>query len=246
LQVQEPVARPLDVIAAEVVLTLGQALLVGVLLWLGAGFWEARGVEFGPVLAVLVLLAVGVGGAWLWWLLGGPGWPLAAVNLPVALLMGFVLLLGFQGTDTGRVGLAPIVLSLASAIYGVVCGVFLPGPRRVPWQGNRPARAVPGRPAPATPRLSPTTTRVIEQYRPKGPLPRPRLPSRAPAQPTSSGLTVAPDVPPLPIEVEPDSAVTSRGPAVPAPTTRQAVPAATPDEEWEEETRPWPRPTRRL
>ena len=47
MKVREPVARPLDVIAAELLLSVSQAFVVGVLLYLAVGVWDERGVDSG-------------------------------------------------------------------------------------------------------------------------------------------------------------------------------------------------------
>jgi hypothetical protein len=254
LQAREPVDRPLDVITAEVLLTLSQALLVGILLWLAQGFWEERAILGGPILGVLVVLAVAVGSGWLLWLLGQPGWPMAAANLPVALLMGAAFLLGIQGYDTGRLGWLVTVPGLVFSITGIVCGVFLPGPRRVRWQGMPPTRA-----GATTPRVSPTLTNAIERTRALAPsLSLPRSSARA-APTTSSGLSVAPDVPSTKIETS--ATRTGAAPAATSPAPDNAATADTAREEVavggrssteaepldaDDETQPWPRPTSRL
>src|SRR5688572_32658633 len=78
MKVREPVARPLDVIVAELLQSVSQAFVVGVLLYLAIGVWDELGVDAGSIAAILVVLAFLVGAAWLYWLLGGSGWPLAA------------------------------------------------------------------------------------------------------------------------------------------------------------------------
>ena len=97
MKVREPVARPLDVVAAELLLSASQAFLAGVLFYLALGVWDDRGVGFGPVAIILAMLGAAVGGGWLYWLLGGVGWPLAAANVPVAMFLGFALVLGWRG-----------------------------------------------------------------------------------------------------------------------------------------------------
>jgi len=157
---REPLHRPIDVMILEVVLSLTQALLVGVLLWLAAGFWSDRGVPNGPVLLALALLGLAVGAAWLSWLVGGLGWPMAALNIPVALIMGAVLLLGLAGADTGRMGVGLAAFCLAFALLGIVCGFFLPGPHRPHWKDgmSRPRRTASNAPPP---RVTPTTERLL-------------------------------------------------------------------------------------
>ncbi len=144
--------------AAEALLSASQAFLVGVLFYLAMGVWEDRGVGFGPVGIILAALGAAVGGGWLYWLLGGVGWPLAAANVPVALFLGFALVLGWRGDDLFRVAGAPLLLSLAASVYGLVCGVFLDSPRRWRWdQRQKP------RPGTAVPRVSPATKVFVAQ-----------------------------------------------------------------------------------
>jgi hypothetical protein len=158
VKVREPVARPLDVVAAELFLSSSQAFLAGVLFYLAVGVWDDRGVGFGPVAIVLAMLGAAVGGSWLYWLLGGVGWPLAAANVPVAMFLGFALVLGWRGDDLFRVSGAPLLLSLAASAYGIVCGVFLDSPRRWRWdQRQKP------RPGTTVPRVSPATKSVVAQ-----------------------------------------------------------------------------------
>lgn len=156
VKVREPVARPLDVVAAELLLSASQAFLVGVLCYLAVGVWDERGVGFGPVAVIVAGLGVAIGAGWLYWLLGGVGWPLAAANVPTALFLGFALVLGWSGDDLFRVDGVPLLLGLAASVYGLVCGVFLDSPRRLRWD-QRP-RPRPGTPVP---RVSPTARRVV-------------------------------------------------------------------------------------
>ena len=65
MRVREPVARPLDIVAVELSLSASQAFLAGVLLYLAVGFWEDRGIGLGSVAAVVILLGLAVGAAWL-------------------------------------------------------------------------------------------------------------------------------------------------------------------------------------
>jgi hypothetical protein len=244
LQAREPVDRPLDVIAAEIALTITQALLVGILLWLAQGYWEELGVANGPVLGVLVVLALGVGAGWILWLVGQPGWPMAIANLPVALLMGGVFLLGLQGADPGRLGWLITIPGLVFSIAGIAGGIFLPGPRRIRWQGLPTPR--PGR---VTPRLTPTTVKAIERSIAIGSsvsLPRP---GPKPASQPRTALTVAPSTPSIKIE---STSPRSTSSAVES-GTRETVSvgarsSATLSEDLDEEddTRPWPRPSRPL
>jgi len=146
VKVREPVARPLDVVAVELLLSASQAFLVGVLMYLAIGVWDDRGVGLGSVAVILALLGLAVGGSWLYWLLGGVGWPLAAANVPVAMFLGFALVLGWSGDDLFRVAGVPLLLGVLAAVYGVVGGVFVDSPRRWRWdqrQKLRPGTQVP-------------------------------------------------------------------------------------------------------
>lgn len=158
VKVREPVARPLDVVAVELLLTAGQAFLVGVLLYLAVGFWQDAGVGLGSAAAVLVLLGLAVGGAWLYWLLGGVGWPMAAANAPAALFLGFTLVLTWFGDDVFRVGGAPLLLGVAAAVFGVAGGVFIDSPRRWRWDQREKLR-----PGTEVPRVSETTRSLAAQ-----------------------------------------------------------------------------------
>ena len=158
MKVREPVARPLDVVSVELLLSASQAFLVGVLMYLAIGIWDDRGVGFGPVAIILVLLGAAIGGSWLYWLLGGVGWPLAAANVPTALFLGFAVLLGWQGDVVFRIEGVPALLALAASVYGIVCGVFLDSPRRWRWdQRQKP------RPGSSVPRVSATTQALLAQ-----------------------------------------------------------------------------------
>jgi hypothetical protein len=158
VKVREPVARPLDVVTAELLLSASQAFLAGVLFYLALGIWDDRGVGFGPVAIILAMLGAAVGVGWLYWLLGGVGWPLAAANVPVAMFLGFALVLGWRGDDLFRVAGAPTLISLAASVYGIICGVFLDSPRR--WRWDQRQRLRPGT---SVPRVSPTTKTFVAQ-----------------------------------------------------------------------------------
>jgi hypothetical protein len=158
VQVRDPVPRSLDIVAAELFLAASQAFLVGVLMYLAVGIWDDRGVGFGPVAITLAGLGLAIGGAWLYWLSGGVGWPLAAANVPAAIFLGFSLILGWQGGDIVRVEGVPLLLSLAASVYGLICGVFLDPPRRRRWdQRQRP------RSGSSVPRISPTTQALVSR-----------------------------------------------------------------------------------
>jgi hypothetical protein len=181
VKVREPVARPLDVVLAELLLSASQAFLAGVLLYLAVGIWDDRGVGFGPVAIILAMLGVVVGGSWLYWLLGGVGWPLAAANVPVAMFLGFAMVLGWQGDDLFRVEGVPLLLSLAASVYGIVCGVFLDSPRRWRWDQRQKLR-----PGTVVPRVSPATRAFVA-----------RVPRSVPRRSTAS-LQRADSLPPSP------------------------------------------------
>jgi hypothetical protein len=212
VRVREPVARPLDVVAVELLLTASQAFLVGVLLYLAVGFWEDRGVGLGSAAAVLVLMAFALGGAWLYWLLGGVGWPLAAAATAAGLFLAAILLLTWFG-EAFRVSGAPLLLAVGAAIYGVAAGVFLDSPRRWRWdQRERP------RPGTRVPRLSDTTRALVAQ------VPR-SIPRRAPRAEPESELAARIGAS-APIAGTPDSQATKpRGSTAESPLADPAEPA---------------------
>jgi hypothetical protein len=176
VKVREPVARPLDVVAAELLLSASQAFLVGVLMYLAIGLWDERGVGTGPVAIILALFGLAIGGSWLYWLLGGVGWPLAAANMPVAMFLGFALVLGWFGEDFLQLAGVPLLPAVMAAAYGIVCGVFLESPRRWRWDQRQKLR-----PGTAVPRVSPTTQALAAA------VPR-SLPRRPRARVTTSEL----------------------------------------------------------
>ncbi len=176
VKVREPVARPLDLVAVELLLTASQAFLVGVLMYLAIGVWDDRGVGVGPVAVILALLGLAIGGSWLYWLLGGVGWPMAAANVPVAMFLGFMLVLGWSGEDLFRVPGVPLLIAVLAAGFGVVCGVFLDSPRRWRWDQRQKLR-----PGTTVPRVSATTQAVVAQ------VPR-SLPTRPRRRPDNSDL----------------------------------------------------------
>jgi hypothetical protein len=194
MKVREPVPRPLDVIAAEVVLTVTQALLTGTLAYLSVGFWAERGVGTGPMVAILAISALALGVAWLYWLLGGEGWPMALACLPVALTMGFLTLLAAQGTLLFDLDLPLALLMLSASLYGIAAGFFLDSPRRWRWDQRRAPR-----PGAQVPRLSPTTQRVLAmlprlEARPRLARPaRPALRGRSRARPEPAEQDEAPE-----------------------------------------------------
>jgi hypothetical protein len=152
VKVREPVARPLDVVVVELLLSASQAYVSGVLMYLALGLWSDRGVGFASVAVILVVLSLAVGAAWLFWLLGGTGWPLAAANVPVAMFTGFALVLGTQGSGLIRLDPVPLLLLIAASVYGLIGGVFLDSPRRWRWDQRQTLR-----PGTEVPRVSPTT-----------------------------------------------------------------------------------------
>ena len=157
VRVREPVARPLDIVAVELLLTASQAFLAGVLLYMAVGFWEDAGVGLASTAAILALLGLGVGAAWLFWLLGGVGWPMAAVDTAAGLFFLFTLVMGWS-VESFDIGGAPLVLATAAAVFGVVAGVFLDSPRR--WRWDQRERLRPGT---QVPRVSPTTQALVAQ-----------------------------------------------------------------------------------
>jgi hypothetical protein len=152
MKVREPVERPLDIVGLELLLSASQAFVVGVLMYLAVGIWPDRGVGVASAAVILALLALAVGGGWLFWLLGGHGWPMAAANVPAAMFLGFALILGLAGDGLIRLDPLPLVLALAGSIYGIVGGVFLDSPRRWRWDQRQKLR-----PGTEVPRVSPAT-----------------------------------------------------------------------------------------
>lgn len=152
VKVREPVERPLDIVAVELLLSASQAYVAGVLMYLAVGFWSDRGVGVGSVAVILALLSLAVGAAWLFWLLGGTGWPLAAADAPVAMFSVFALVLGITGDGLIALEPLPLLLLIAGSVYGLVGGVFVDSPRRWRWDQRRALRA-----GTKVPRVSPTT-----------------------------------------------------------------------------------------
>ena len=111
-----PTDRPLDVVGLELLLCVTQAVLAGMLLTLtrelGA---DARAVGL-PVPGLLAVLGLAVGASWLWWLIGGSGWPMAAVGFAVALLTGALWLLSLQGAAAPRIDPLMGLIAVACAI----------------------------------------------------------------------------------------------------------------------------------
>ncbi len=176
VKVREPVARPIDVVAAELLLSASQAFLAGVLMYLAIGVWADRGVGHGPVAIILALLGLVVGAAWVYWLMGGVGWPLAAANVPVSMFLGFALILGWTGSDLFGVTGVPLLLATLAAVYGILGGVFIESPRRWRWDQRQKLR-----PGSKVPRVSSTTRKAVAA------VPR-SMPRRVPPPPPSSEL----------------------------------------------------------
>lgn len=157
MRVREPVARPLDIVLVELLLSGSQAFLVGVMAYLATGLWQDLGVTLGSAAAVLVLIAIALAGAWFYWLLGGVGWPMAAANAVAGLFLGAMLLLTWFG-EAFRLGGAPLGLAVAAAVYGVGAGVFLDSPRRWRWDQREKLR-----PGTRVPRVSAATRALVAQ-----------------------------------------------------------------------------------
>ena len=159
-----PADRPLDVVGLELLVCVTQALLAGLLLSLAGDLGGGARAAGLPVPGLLALLGLAVGAAWVWWLAGGSGWPLAAVDLAVALLTGALWLLSVQDAGTSRIDPLMGLIAVSCAIYGIVAGVFLPGPRRAHWKGgaSQPRRGLPEtRTSPA--RFSPPVQKVVDE-----------------------------------------------------------------------------------
>jgi hypothetical protein len=158
---RRPAPRPYDVIALEVLLTLAMAFEVGLLMWLGLGAWGDANMTGGPVVGVLVVIALGVAAGWLAWLLGVSGSLLAGANGAAALMVAFLLGLGASGQD---VDVEPWVLlfGLGAALLGGVCGIFLPSPSSRRYRPEPRVRVAPGATVPQPPRVSPRTVRAAD------------------------------------------------------------------------------------
>ena len=194
VKVREPVERPLDVVAIELLLSASQAYVAGTLMYLAVGLWADRGVGLGPVAFILGGLSLAVGAAWLFWLLGGTGWPLAAANVPVAMFAGVALVLGTTADGLIRLEPLPLMLLIAASIYGIVGGVFVDSPRR--WRWDQRQRLRPGT---KVPRVSPTTRSLVAM------VPR-TIPSRStatePGWPEPPGTGAELDETPMPADAE--------------------------------------------
>lgn len=143
----EPLHRAPEVVAFEILVTLGQAYLSGVCLVLAVQTGQP-----GPTAIVLGVLSVTAAAGYGLWLFGGPGTLMTLVNVPLLLLSLFAVLVSLQPDPTGiagtvvrsdALGLALQFIGIASAVLGIVGGVFLPGPRRRRWHdAHRPDMAV--------------------------------------------------------------------------------------------------------
>ncbi len=189
-----PTDRPLDIVALELLLSISQALLVGILLSLASDLGgDARAAGL-PVPGLTAVLGLAVGATWVWWLVGGSGWLLAAVDLGVAMLTGALWLLSLQDQTAPHIDPLVGLIAVTCAIGGIVGGAFLPGPRRSHWKGgeSRPRRGMPQtRTSPA--RFSPPVQKVVDERFANVSfssvrLSSVRLPSvRLPKMPTSTG-----------------------------------------------------------
>jgi hypothetical protein len=159
----EPLHRAPEVVAFEIVVTLGQAYLAGVCLVLAVQTGQP-----GLAAVVLGVLAVATVAGYGLWLFGGPGTLMTLVNVPLLLLSLFALLVSLQPDATGiagtivrsdALGLILQLVAIVSALLGIVGGVFLPGPRRRRWHhAHRPD--TPAQPSPVF-----NTAAAVEQLR---------------------------------------------------------------------------------
>jgi hypothetical protein len=144
----EPVERPWTSIAAEVGVSAGQAYLVGLCLAIAA---QQDGAPFVQV--ALVAIAMGLVLAYTLWILGGSGLPMAVLNLPLLVLAVDATLVASGVIDLGigeaallgpeLDGPGPPLLAVLSAGAGLLCGLALPGPRRLRPSGRgRPRESV--------------------------------------------------------------------------------------------------------
>lgn len=142
----EPVERPIAVVITEVALTAGVAYLAGLCLAIAAANADAPAVQL-----VIVLIGIGLVLSYGAWLLGGSGVPLAAFSLPLlilaidaSLIASGIFELGVRRTGLfgpGLGGILPPLLAVAAAGTGLICGLVLPGPRRLRSAHGRRRRA---------------------------------------------------------------------------------------------------------
>ncbi len=218
-----PADRPLDIVGLELLLCVTQALLAGMLLSAASEFGgDARTVGW-PVPGLTALLGLTVGAAWIWWLMGESGWPMTAVNLAVALLAGALWLLSLQDTTAPRIDPLFGLVAVSCAVYGIIAGVFLPGPRRGQWKGgvSQPRRGMSDvRLTPA--RFSPQVQKLVDERLANMTMPRIArpaigMPNLRPSKDESAGqaagaLVAATPAPPkgsVPEEAKPNLAVTA-------------------------------------
>ncbi len=196
---RQPVERPLDVVALELLVSVSQALLVGIVLSLAVRLGgDAR--SYGlPIPGLLAVLGVAVGVGWLRWLVGGSGWVMAAVCLAISILTGALWLLGLQDPGLPRIDAWVGLIAATCAIYGLVAGVFLDGPHRTHWKGgvSQPHRGLPQTRTTAA-RFSPPVQKVVDERltnirAPRLHLPTTRIPRPSPRRSTQT-IEPAPDV----------------------------------------------------
>lgn len=240
---RQPVERPLDIVALEMLVSITQALLAGILLSLATQLGgDARAYGL-PVPGLLAVLGIAVGAGWLIWLTGGSGWVMASVCLATSILLGALWLLALQDAALPRLDPLVGLIAVACALYGLAAGVFLDGPHRAHWKGgvSQPHRGVPQtRSTPA--RFSPPVQKVVDEHLsdlhlPQVNLPQVSLPSvsipkakkgtsdvDAGAAPgVGGGLAVAAEVAPQP--------ATSPGDVEPAPEVGRSEEPATQTQE---------------
>ncbi|MBX3032073.1 MAG: hypothetical protein KF809_18160 [Chloroflexi bacterium] len=169
------VERPLDIVALELLVTISQALLAGILLaWAHALGGDTRSVGL-PVPGLLAVLGIAALVAWGLWLAGITGLPMLALGAATAVLTGALWLLALGDGSLPRIDPLAGLVAFSCAILAIVAGAFLPGPRRDHWKGgpSRPHRGLPEtRTTPA--RFSPAVQKVVDER--LTPLPRPHLP----------------------------------------------------------------------
>lgn len=159
---RRPASRPLDVMALEIALALATAIQIGLLLWLSVATWDDRGASGAPVIGVLAVVALAVAAGWFLWLVGVNGWLLAGASGVAGLQVGFLLVLGASGEVTG-VSPSMLLVSLACAVLGLLCGIFLPSPSSRRYRPAPRVRADAGAPSGA-PRISPSVAQAADRY----------------------------------------------------------------------------------
>lgn len=158
---RRPAPRPWDAVALELLLTLACAVQVGLLLWLAVATWDDRGAT-GVTIGVLVVVALAVGVGWFLWLTGMTGWVLAGASGVAALQVAFLLVLSLAGQLHG-IGNTVLVISLAAAVLGAACGIFLPAPSSRRYRPAPRERTDAGGP-PSAPRISPSVAAAADRY----------------------------------------------------------------------------------